>query len=143
VRLLPKNASDEDLLRLCREWIELVAAGRLQEALELLWVPPSYDPSQRWTADSLRRYVENYGSWEPTSDGSTWRISSIAAAKAPAGRDRFVPRADVVRFSSNPQAGSVELDLPLNGEWSDLTAQFEFAPVGAGVAVSLYDLHVL
>jgi hypothetical protein len=35
------------------------------------------------------------------------------------------------------------LDLPLDGTWSDLTAQFEFGPHEGGTAVALYDLHVL
>jgi hypothetical protein len=39
--------------------------------------------------------------------------------------------------------GSVDLDVPLDGAWSDLTAQFEFAPVDGGIGISLYDLHVL
>ena len=33
--------------------------------------------------------------------------------------------------------------LPLNGEWSDLTAQFEFYKWSDGSAVVLNDLHVL
>ena len=34
-------------------------------------------------------------------------------------------------------------DVPLNGEWSDLTAQFEFQKQSEGLAVVLIDLHVL
>jgi hypothetical protein len=33
--------------------------------------------------------------------------------------------------------------VPLNGEWSDLTAQFEFRKRDGGYAVILHDLHVL
>jgi hypothetical protein len=33
--------------------------------------------------------------------------------------------------------------VPLNGEWSDLTAQFEFLRRPNGLAVVLHDLHVL
>ena len=36
-----------------------------------------------------------------------------------------------------------DYDLPLNGEWSDLTAQFEFHKKPNGYAVVLHDLHVL
>ena len=38
---------------------------------------------------------------------------------------------------------SVEHDVPLNGEWSDLTAQFEFVRFPKGYAVVLHDLHVM
>ena len=34
-------------------------------------------------------------------------------------------------------------DMPLNGEWSDLTAQFEFQARSDGFDVVLLDLHVL
>ena len=34
-------------------------------------------------------------------------------------------------------------DLPLNGQWSDLTAQFEFIKRPNGFAVILHDIHVL
>jgi hypothetical protein len=37
----------------------------------------------------------------------------------------------------------VEYDLPLNGEWSDLTAIFHLMRVESGWAYSLWDLHVL
>jgi len=34
-------------------------------------------------------------------------------------------------------------DVPLNGGWSDLTAQFEFQKRSEGLAVVLIDVHVL
>lgn len=143
VKILPTDVSDDQILALCREWAELVAADWLDDALRLLWVPPDYDPSQHWTPESLRTYIENYGSWEPLTDGSRWRITSFVSVRLPADRPAFRPVADVFRDGRNTRAGRVDVDLPLNGEWSDLTAQFEFRPVRDGIAVSLYDLHVL
>jgi hypothetical protein len=37
----------------------------------------------------------------------------------------------------------VNHDVPLNGEYSDLTAQFEFRRRGNALAATLHDLHVL
>lgn len=91
MRLLPANATDHDLVSLCREWVELVAADRLDEAIALMWVPPDYDRSQQWSPGSLRLYIENYGSWEPTRDGSTWRITSMATACVPSDGVGFGP----------------------------------------------------
>ncbi len=34
-------------------------------------------------------------------------------------------------------------DVPINGEWSDLTTQFEFLNWPNGYAMVLQDLHVL
>jgi hypothetical protein len=143
MKVLPADATDDQVLTLCREWVELVATDRLDSALDLLWIPPDYDESQHWTAASLRTYIENYGSWQPMRDGSKWRMTSMKSARAPDDRQGFEPRANLVRLQRDRHAGAVNLDVPLNGQWSDLTAQFEFRPVAGGTAVSLYDLHVL
>jgi len=143
VKILPPDATDAQVLSLCREWVELVAADRLDDALGMLSVPSDYDPSQHWTSESLRSYIENYGSWEPLLDGSKWQITSFVSVRTPVDRPAFRPGADVYRDERDPRAGRVEIDLPLNGEWSDLTAQFDFRPVSDGIAISLYDLHVL
>jgi hypothetical protein len=50
--------------------------------------------------------------------------------------------ADVVPFKDG-SGYSVEHDVPLNGEWSDLTAQFEFVGKSPEFEVILHDLHVL
>jgi hypothetical protein len=51
-----------------------------------------------------------------------------------------------IRWSAPLQDGTgfqFDYDLPLNGEWSDLTAQFEFLRRSDGYAVVLHDIHVL
>ena len=143
MKVLPVDASDDQILDVCREWVELVAAGRFADAIDLLRVPSTYDTSQRWTTESLQTYIGNYGSWEPPAAGRVVRITPLRTARIPVDRPNVRPHADVVRLTSNRATGSVELDVPLDGEWSDLTAQFEFAPVDGGIGISLYDLHVL
>lgn len=143
MRLLGTDATDDEVLDLCRLWIELVATDRVEEAIDLLWVPPHYDESQHWTADSLQTYIENYGSWSPMVDGSKWRLTSMQTAMVPDRHAGSRPSADLIRYRDDPHGGTAWLDVPLNGEWSDLTAQFEFGSVPGGTAVSLYDLHVL
>jgi hypothetical protein len=143
MKLLPAQATDAEILAACREWVDLAADGRLADAIEMLHIPARYDESQHWTTESLRRYVGNYGSWDPWPDGRTWEITPVDSARAPDDQPNFQPHADLIRFDADPRSGSAELDLPLNGEWSDLTAQFEFEPVGDGTGLSLYDLHVL
>jgi len=143
MKVLPADASDDEILEVCREWVDLVAAGRFADAIDLLHVPSRYDASQHWTTGSLQTYIGNYGSWEPLTDGRVVRITPLRTARIPVDRPNFRPHADVVRLAGDRAAGSVELDLPLDGDWSDLTAQFEFEPVGGGIGLSLYDLHVL
>ena len=140
---LSLQATDDEILALCREWVELMASDRLDDAIDLLYVPPTYDESQHWTVESLRTYIGNRGSWEPMRDGSAWRVTSMESARAPEDSPHFRPHADVGHYHGKAHAGWVDVDLPLNGEWSDLTAQFEFSPVDDGIGLSLYDLHVL
>lgn len=54
-------------------------------------------------------------------------------------------RSDHVHLGSYEDGSGFWLDhdVPLNGEWSDLTAQFEFQKQPEGLAVVLIDLHVL
>jgi hypothetical protein len=52
------------------------------------------------------------------------------------------PHFDVVAFDDG-SGYSAYCDVPLNGAWSDLTAQFEFLRRPGGLAVVLHDLHVL
>lgn len=143
MRLLSLNATDGEILALCRQWVDLVAAGQLDQAIDLLCVPDACHQEQRWTADTLRTYVGNYGSWDPIGDGSFWCVTPIESARMPSDSPNFQPHADVCRYDGRPHSGCVDFDLPLNGEWSDLTAQFEFSPVDDGIGLSLYDLHVL
>ena len=63
---------------------------------------------------------------------------------ATGGGSRF----EVYRYNQqrdqSPQAiGSAEYNLPLNGEWSDLTAIFELVMVDGALGLWLYDIHVL
>ena len=143
MKLLAPDASDGEILALCRDWVDLVAAGRIAKALNLLHVPARYAPSQHWTPASLRKYIENHGSWDPLPDGRRRRVTPIATAVAPEDRPGHRPRTDIYRDRDGSGRGTVELDLPLDGTWSDLTAQFDFGPLDDGVAVALYDLHVL
>jgi hypothetical protein len=118
-----------------------MAAGRVAEAIEMLHVPDRYHESQRWTVETLTTYIANYGSWDPSPDGTVWRITPIETAQGVKYVDPF--GGDLVRYFDGGPSGTVELDLPLNGEWSDLTAHLEFQPVETGIGLSLYDLHVL
>jgi hypothetical protein len=143
MRLLSPAATDAEILDVCREWVDLVAQARFADAIEILHVPARYDASQRWTPSSLERYVANYGSWDPPSDGHAWKVTPIATARMAADRPVHSPTPEVYRNDDDPRSGSVDLDLPLDGEWSDLTAQFEFEPVEGGTGLALYDVRVL
>lgn len=87
---------------------------------------------------------------EPNSSGIAWTPESIRAVIAHYGA-REVTSPDTA--SGEPHSSLVVLtdgsgfsyyhDVPLDGEWSDLTAQFEFLRRESGLAVVLHDLHVM
>ena len=129
MRIMPLNANDAQILEVVREWVELLAAEQYVRALEFV------DPGQAWTPALLRSVISNYGSVEPRKDGATFRVTSIGDAKGgPA------PRHEVDR-----QGGKVTVwfDLPLNGQWSDLTATFQVLEANGGLALVLDDVHVM
>jgi len=59
----------------------------------------------------------------------------------------FAPSSTVTRWPrrrARPEVvGTVEYDLPLNGAWSDLTAIFGLRRLPDGLALELYDIHIL
>lgn len=119
-----------------RGWLDLLAAGRLADACALLDEPNAY--GKRWRpADLTELVADTFG------PGTRFR------ARHPEG-PVFTPlaaaRGDGHATVSAFDDGSgywVEHDVPLNGEYSDLTAQFEFRWRGGALAAALHDLHVL
>jgi hypothetical protein len=94
-----------------------------------------------WTPELIERVISNYGSIEPRGDGKTFKVTSLKTA-----RGQLIPRQEVYRFE-NPSPvdiiGNVWFDLPLNGEWSDLTATFDLKKLGGNLVLVLDDLHVM
>jgi hypothetical protein len=117
-----------------RLWFALLARGEFEQALAALDEPNSY--GTRWTKEGLivllrdvfrpgSRFEANYGA-------PVFSDPDLAAGTA--------------RYSfEHTNAGGfwVEHNVPLNGVYSELTAQFEFLPRPSGFAVALHDLHVM
>lgn len=139
MRTVPVGASDDELLSVVRDWVELVAAGSFQAAVQLLYLPADDYAAGRWTAESLENYIGNYGFWEPLGDGRVVRVTPLASAVPPADAPDRQPRFEVIRGQGLP---NIEFDLPLDGEWSDLTALFDIEEVDGRWAFVLTDLHV-
>jgi len=130
--------SNEAVLAAVEEWIELLADDRYQEAFERLDPNGQYE----WTPELIRNTAAGYG--DPcghTNDGVSHRVTSVANAresKTPVYRD--------VEWHGKPIRGFIGVvhhDIPLDGEWSDLTAIFLVREVKGGVSLVLDQLHVL
>lgn len=135
IRVQTNNLHDAFMGFIC-SWFDLLAQGDADQACAAIDKPNIY--GVRWTPEMIFDVLEdNFGpgtvfaSQHP--EGPT--ISSVSQTKGDA-------RVNVVPFSDG-SGFSVEYDVPLNGEWSGLTAQFEFLGKHPQFAVVLHDLHVL
>ena len=132
------NATDDEIRSAIEQWVQALAEGKRADAYALLWHPAD----EQLTPERLHSLISNYGSDQPRPDGRTFEVTSPIMAAG--GGSRF----EVYRYSEQqgkpPQAiGSAEYNLPLNGEWSDLTAIFELLMVDGALGLWLYDVHVL
>jgi len=137
VQMIQCTSADptDAMLSFVREWFDLLAQGRFEEASVRLDEPNSYGVV--WSADRLRMAAE-----EAFGPGSTFR------ARHPDGPRYSQPSeaagsnpAEVTLMDEGRYA--LDHDVPLNGEWSDLTARFFFLRRPDGYAVVLHDMHVL
>jgi len=127
--LIPAS-TDEPVItftRFTRDWFRLLARGEFASAVSHLDEPNSY--GEWWDAERIQGVLRDFARSEavPVTDPDT-----IAGD----GHPSLVELADGRGYS-------FEHDVPLGGEWSDLTAQFEFLRRASGYAVVLHDIHVL
>jgi hypothetical protein len=113
--------------RFARDWFRLLASGGFADAASRLDEPNSY--GERWSAEKIQAVLRDYARSESVR---------VADPDATAGDGRT----SLVEFADG-RGYSFEHDVPLGGEWSDLTAQFEFLRRPSGYAVVLHDIHVL
>ena len=139
MKTLPGDATDDQIIEFVTQWVELLADERYAEALAL--VAPAPDPAYRLTPEQLETLIRNYGSFEPMADGSTFRVTSPSEAQGKQYVDG-VHRFDEPRVADGA-IGHLDYDLPLNGEWSDLTAQFSLVPDGDRLLVVFEQLDVM
>jgi hypothetical protein len=119
-----------------REWTKLLAQERLEEACALLDEPNCY--GLVWTPERILEVVHD--TFSPGTHFHHFHPEGPVFTdpdELEAQNDREVwARDDGTEYG-------FDYDLPLNHEWSDLTAQFEFHKRPNGFAVVLHDLHVM
>lgn len=138
MRTLPLTASDEELLDAVREWVTLVVRGDFNAASEFVYEAKPGREGE-WTPKLIEQVIRNYGSIDPFPDGRTFEVTPLATATGDLTPCHEVQRDDEHEASS----GYIWFDLPLNGEWSDLTATFEFRPLDDSLVLVLDQIHVM
>ena len=131
----PKTASDESLLIGVQKWVDLLGEERFLEAFKLT----AHDSFYSWTPDLIRSVIAGYGLPHEPGDHEH-RVSKISGTKGGASSRWQVDRWHDAEPSN--RIGLVSIDLPLDGEWSDLTATFEILQLDNHLVLVLNEIHV-
>ena len=117
--------------------MKLLAQDRLAEACAQLDEPNCY--GRVWTPELILEIVHD--TYSP--DTLFYRDNPEGPVFTdPDGVKKPPYKGEVSPFNDG-RGYCLDYDVPLNGEWSDLTAQFEFFKRPNGLAVVLDDLHVM
>lgn len=128
---------EAELLAWARDWFELLAEGRLAEACARLDEPTSY--GMVWTPEAIVGLVRETFGPETRFAAAHPEGPRFTSARAASGRER-----PSVGAFADGSGFWLDYDVPLNGEFSDLTAQFRFLWRGPrALAARLHDLHVM
>lgn len=122
------------LIAFAQEWLKCLARADWDSALAMLDEPNSY--GIRWTRQKVTDVLHD--TFGPTTRfARTKGIPVFSDPDLASGSRRH-------SFGTTDGGGYwLDYDVPLNGEFSDLTAQFEFHPRASGHAAVLQDLQVL
>jgi hypothetical protein len=130
------EAPEKSIVDFVKRWMKLLADNRLDDACALLDEPNYY--GYMWTPELIRQTVNEIFSPDTRF--------YIAHPEGPVFTDPFELKEqrhlEVIELSDE-NGYAFDYDIPLNGEWSDLTAQFEFLKRTNAFAVVLHDFHVL
>ncbi|NMM28709.1 MAG: hypothetical protein HHJ12_15815 [Glaciimonas sp.] len=113
------SATDDQLLQIVRSWLDVLAAEDYEKVFESL----GYSMAWGAGAQAIRRDIEKYRSPEFYPGVSEFRVSDWRNAVG----GNLEPKVLIRRYKymeSLPIVATIELDLPLNGRWSDLEADF-------------------
>jgi hypothetical protein len=135
----PTNATDDEILAVVCRWVDLLADGDYDRAQSLLLAEGT---EREWPPQLVENLIGSYELPPRAGDNQESRVTSVDKARV----FDIEPRPSVSRWNKSPRAGvlgDVHFDLPINGIWSDLTAIFFLRQVTGGMALELFDIHVL
>ena len=127
---------ENELIEFVYNWFELLAQGKIAEACALVDEPDS--DGFAWNEDKLVSLLNfNYG---PDSIFVKEHPKGPVFTSPTTAQGRHVP----IFVEYDDHSGYVvQILIPLNGEWSDLTAMFEFEIRNDMLVVKLDDFQVL
>jgi len=118
---VPRSASDDEILTVIRNWIDALAREQYELVADALGYALAFGRPKH---DCIREAIRAYSS--ATYYPSIERFVVTDWRTARGGNESR--KQEVVRYEPNSTGlvGAVAFDLPLNGTWSNLTADFVF-----------------
>jgi hypothetical protein len=130
MKSLPKDISDDALIKLIDEWAGLMEAEDYDAAFQFT----EQVPEMKWTPELYRKVIKSYGdclsTQKVTVQGKPTDISQRKKV------DRWEPNA-------LSEVGEIWYDLNIDGFASDLTATFRICQTPEGIILRLNDVHVM
>jgi hypothetical protein len=121
----------EEITIFIRDWIELLSNNEFQKACHLLDAPESTNNEISWSVSNLKEAFLDYDS-----------VGRMPIINNPYQLDLTKEKIDFYKYDDD-SGWAVDYDIPLDGEWGDLTAQFSIKKVGDAYSIMLEDIHVL
>ena len=115
---IKRDITNENLIQVIRGWIDILAQRRFGEFYDALGYSMRGDTaSADWIESDLRRYRSDLYPGVSDFEVTSWETAQNGFAKR---------KEDVVWYEPNESelAGAVTYHLPLNGKWSDCSADF-------------------
>jgi hypothetical protein len=140
MKKLPLNANKEELITAVEEWVDLLVAKKYQEALRFIYPIPYPE----WDAQYFENWIVNYGFDQPLKDGSTVEITPRSQAKGKQYNREFEAYETQIDDNTGLEViGMIFYDMPLDGRWSDLTAQISVCKFENSLVLDMHGLHVM
>ena len=137
----PQRAADA-AVSMIRQWFRLLARDRWEQAIAMIGRPKRYGIG--WTVEIVRRAIE-VETFGPGTRFRTAHPEGIVYSDPDTMTEPpdFWQKWAGIHHLKDGTGFAIDYPVPLNGEWSDLTAQFSFLRQPGGYEVELEDLHVL
>jgi len=116
---VPLAATDDELLQIVRSWLDVLA----DEDYERVFRNLGYAMGLGGGAEAIQRDIQSYRSAKFYPGVSDFRVSDWRTATGGNPGPKILVRR-YKYMESLPIVATIELDLPLNGLWSDLEADF-------------------
>ncbi len=128
-----ESPTDSEIFTVVESWVDDLA----REDYDTAYSRTEHNPYYGWTPDLIRAVIEGYGLPELHPCGEVFKVTARQFAK---GKQHYrtVDRTDIPDSS----LAEVWYDLPLNGEWSDLTVTFRLELRGGTPVIVLEQIHV-